>query len=123
MMKKLVIVFGVAATLMLALLIFGVGYLLFALVPKGGEFLNSARDGLFIIEENGRKIERKLSRECVAKIEEMTTMANLWNVFQAENWKSMMPESCLRDFDQKGTPVDPPVETDLEWESQDSETI
>ena len=121
-MKKIVIVFGVAATLMLALLIFGVGYLLFALVPKG-EILNSARDGVFILEENGRKIERRLSRECVAGIEKMTTLANMWNVFQAEDWKSLMPESCLRDFDQKGIPADPAPETDLEWESQNSETI
>lgn len=126
-MKKVVIIFGIGATLMLALLIFGVGYLLFALIPKGGEFLSSARDGVFILEENGRKIERKLSRECVAKIEEMTTMANMWNVFQAENWKSLLPETCLRDFNMQGTPVEPgpqkDLEEDQEWETQDSETI
>lgn len=119
-MKKLILIFGAGALGLLALLVFGVGYLLYALLPVGSEFLTSARDGVFVIEENGRRVERRLSRECVARIEEMTTMANLWQVFRAEDWKTMLPESCWRDFEGTSEPAPP---TDLEWESQDSETI
>lgn len=127
-MKKLVVVFGLGAVALLAALIFGVGYFLYALIPQGEKWMQAAQDGVFIIEDNGRKIERRLSRECVAEIEKMTTAANLWNLFQSEDWQSLMPERCRLDFGV--TPTDEATpgenaapETDLEWESQGADTI
>lgn len=124
-MKKFFLIFGLGAAAFMTLVVFGVGYFLYALIPGGQEFLGNAKDGVIVVDQDGRRVERKLSAECVTQLEQMTNVASIWSMFQVDDWKSMMPKNCLQDLnmDVLLSPEDPSPKTDVEWEAQNSETI
>lgn len=127
-MKKIILWMGLGAGLFVFLLIFGLGYLLYSMIPslqKSESALNWAREGVFEIEKNGKRIEKQLSPECIRWLEKTAQEASLWDLFRAQNWRNLLPENCLQDLPEgensEGT--QPSDQFDLQIEPTDSEVI
>lgn len=123
-MKRLILLLALGTTLFMTVLVFGLGYFVYSLLPSKDTMINLAQGGIVTIEENGRQIKKRVSPECIQDLEKFTSTASLWSLIQAEDWTQMMPKNCLKDVDATINNIQDQIPSESDWKSTDDpETI
>lgn len=127
-MKKLLLTLGLGAGLFIGILVFGLGYFLYSLIPGNSILSNWHHEwrhdnGVMVYKSGGVRIGKDLSPECLQLLEKITQDASLWDLFRAGHWQQVLSEKCLHELEpiapnNEANPYAPKM--DLEWDHEDN---